>query len=111
MRDEKKFLKDLIAELRRFFTLKPEEREKAALNLNDNWYMDCRDYSKMKDWQKKACNINLEDNSKISKETEDIVSSLTILHHYADNPEAYDDMIAQILKDAEDRLSVLKKEV
>jgi hypothetical protein len=110
MRNEKKYLEDLVAELKKFFTLEMEEREKAAMNLNDNWQFDTRDYSKMKDWQKKASNIKQEDNSKISKETEDIVSSLLVLHHYADDPQTHDEMIAQILKDTEERLAILEAE-
>ncbi len=84
-RNEREFLRDLIAELKRFFTLKPEEREKVAIDLNYNWGFDCRDYSKFKDWQKEANNIPLEDNSKISKETENISSSLMVLHHYSED--------------------------
>jgi hypothetical protein len=109
MRDEKKALMDLIAELKRFLTLNLEEKKKEALVLND-WGFDCRDYSKFKDWQKKANNIPQEDNSKISLETEDIFSSLTVLHHYADDPEGHDEMIKSILEDAEEHLKVLEKD-
>jgi hypothetical protein len=109
MRDEIKALKDLIEKLKRFLTLNLEEKKKEALIINDIGF-DCRDYSQFKDWQKKANNIPQEDNSKISTETEDIFSSLTVLHHYADNPESHDDLIRDILEDAEKHLIKLEKD-
>lgn len=109
MRDEQKALMDLIEKLKRFLTLDLEQKKKEALILND-WGFDCRDYSKFKDWQKKASNIPREDNSKISQETEDIFSSLTVLHHYAENPESHDDLIREILADAEKHLIKLEKD-
>jgi hypothetical protein len=109
MRDEKKYLKDLVTELKLFFTLSLKEREVKALDLNDNWGFDIRDYSKIKDWQKKAAGISLSDNSKVSKETENIASSLMVLHHYIDDPKGYDVMIKSILEDAEKQLKKLGK--
>jgi len=92
MKDEKEYVEKLIAELKRFFTLELEEREKAAFDLNDNWRADCKGLAE------------------ISEETEDIVSSLQVLHHYMDDPTEHDYMIQQILLDLEERLNILERE-
>lgn len=96
MIDEKKYLKKLIGELKHFFTIEEDDRADAAFELEDKWGNDDE--------------FDEKDNSGISKETQEIVSGLGLLHHYEDNPEEHDYMLKQILIDVENRLAILDKE-
>ena len=92
MKTEKQYLKELAEELKRFLSLEFEEKEKAAFDLNDNWQFKYR-----------GC-------PEVSRETEDIVAGLLILHHYTEDPEEHDEMIKQILRDIGERLAAIDKE-
>lgn len=88
--DEKKYLTKLLEQLKGFFTLEADEREDAAQDLNDNWLVDSED-------------------AEISEATKEISNSLELLHHYAEDPELHDEIIAQILLDVERQLRNLEK--
>jgi len=91
-KNEKQYLIELAEELKRFLGLELEEKEKVAFDLNDNWQCKCR-----------GC-------PEVSKKTEDIVSTLLVMHHYPEDPEEHDQMIKQILRDIRERLETLEKE-
>jgi hypothetical protein len=81
MKDEKKYLKDLIELLKLFLTLEgEEEKEELALELNAKWQIPEED--------------------EVRSELRDISSSLALLENYALDPAVYDEIISQILVDA-----------
>ena len=93
MKDEKKYILKLIAELKRFFTFEEEEeREAVALEI-------CV-----------KLQLTEEDEENMSKETGEISASLALLEDYASDPAVYDEMMGQILVDAELQLKKLEKE-
>jgi hypothetical protein len=83
IKSEKKYVEDLIKELKNFFKLKPEEREDAANKLNDNWGPGRKNYAELSD------------------KTENIASTLLVLHHYSEDPKGHDKMIKEVLNDLE----------
>lgn len=91
MKDEKKYLTKLIAELKKFFLLQEEEeREKAALEI-------CV-----------KLQLTEEDEESMSKEAQEISASLDLLEDYASDPAVFDEMMGQVLVDAEEQLRKLE---
>jgi hypothetical protein len=91
MKNEKKYLKDLIELLKLFLTLEEEEeKEEMALELNVKWQIPEED--------------------EVRGELRDISSSLALLENYALDPAVHDEIISQILVDAKLLLKNLEGE-
>ena len=95
------FCRDLIKELKKFFKSKDEKEKLEIVGEISTWSLDHRDYSKIPEWMKKSAGIPLEDNSKCSEEILEITGTLSIMHHYNENPKKHMEYLNEILDKSE----------
>ena len=89
--EEKEYLNKLIKELKKFLVLNDEEKNYAAIKLEEKFVLK-------------------EENKDFSERTIEITSSLQILHHYEEDPEGYTYMVSNILDEAREQLKIISPE-